>query len=145
MTPTQVQHPWRTTARTVVWIIIGVLVSIPTIWPIVLEESAKVGLAIPDSVKAAIAYAVTVIVVIIAIVQRVVLLPRVAAIIAKIPGLSPGWTEPVQYVTGPETIVQPVVPEFVVQDENGVITTHYSAQSTTTDPGIGNPPTSALS
>lgn len=52
---------------------------------------------------------------------------------------------PMQYVTGPETIVQPVVPEFVVQDEKGVITTHYSDKSTTVDPGIGNPPTASLS
>lgn len=50
---------------------------------------------------------------------------------------------PVAPVTPVE--VQPVVPEFVVQDENGAITTHYSDKSTTTDPGIGNPPTTTLS
>lgn len=40
---------------------------------------------------------------------------------------------------------QPVTREFVVQDETGVITTHYSDGTITTDPGIGNPPTTSLS
>lgn len=88
-TPTQVQHPWRTTARTVVWMILGVVVSIPMIWPIVLDEASRTGLTIPDSTKAAAAWLVALIVMVTGVVQRVVLVPRIAAIVAKIPGLSP--------------------------------------------------------
>lgn len=51
----------------------------------------------------------------------------------------------VQYVTGPETIVQPVSPEFSVAYEDGSIATHYSNGTIQTDPGIGNPPTASLS
>jgi glucose dehydrogenase len=88
-TPTQIQHPWRTTARTVVWMILGVIVSIPMIWPIVLDEASKAGLTIPDGAKAAAAWLVALIVMVTGVVQRVVLIPRIAAIVAKIPGLSP--------------------------------------------------------
>ena len=49
---------------------------------------------------------------------------------------------PVQYVTGPEIIVKPT---SVVQLENGVIETHYSDGTISTDPGIGNPPITSLS
>ena len=52
---------------------------------------------------------------------------------------------PAQYVTGPETIVQPVSPEFSVAYEDGSIATHYSDGTIQTDPGIGNPPTASLS
>jgi hypothetical protein len=41
--------------------------------------------------------------------------------------------------------VPPVTPTSVVQYENGAIETRYSDGTTTTDPGIGNPPTAPLS
>lgn len=41
--------------------------------------------------------------------------------------------------------VAPVTPVSTVQYENGAIETRYSDGTTTTDPGIGNPPTASLS
>ena len=40
---------------------------------------------------------------------------------------------------------QPVTPTSVVQLESGVIETHYSDGTISTDPGIGNPPITSLS
>ena len=143
-TSTQVQHPWRTTLRTIVWLLIALAPTVPTLWAIVQDEVTKAGLVIPDNVAAVVAYGVALIVAVVGIVQRVVLIPAVAALIAEIPGLSPAPVVIPGEIVGPVVDV-PVVPEFVVQDETGVITTHYSDKSTTTDPGIGNPPTTSLS
>jgi hypothetical protein len=88
-TPTQVLHPWRTTLRTIVWLLIALVPTIPTLWAIVQDEAAKAGLTIPPDVAVAVAAGVAVVVTVVGVVQRVVLIPAVAAIVAKIPGLNP--------------------------------------------------------
>lgn len=88
-TPTQVLHPWRTTLRTIVWLVIALAPSVPTVWAIVQDEVTKAGLTLPPGLAAVVAVGVAVIVAIVGIVQRVVLIPAVAAWVAKIPGLSP--------------------------------------------------------
>jgi len=88
-TPTQVLHPWRTTLRTIVWLVIALLPTVPTLWAIVQDEVTKAGLTLPPAFAASVGIGVAVIVTVVGIVQRVVLIPAVAAIIAKIPGLNP--------------------------------------------------------
>jgi len=88
-TPTQVLHPWRTTLRTIVWLVIALAPTVPTLWAIVQDEVTKAGLTVPPNVAAAVAGGVAVLVAVVGIVQRVVLIPAVAAIVAKIPGLNP--------------------------------------------------------
>ena len=88
-TPTQVLHPWRTTLRTIVWLLIALAPTIPTLWAIVQDEVTKAGLTLPPNVAAAIAVGVAVLVAVVGIVQRCVLIPAVAALVAKIPGLNP--------------------------------------------------------
>jgi hypothetical protein len=124
-TPTQVQHPWRTTARTVVWMILGVVVSIPMVWPIVLDEATKAGLTIPDGTKAAAAWLVALIVMVTGVVQRVVLVPRIAAIVAKIPGLSP-------------TPAAASEPQHAILSEKS---TTAGGGKIVYEPGTGDPPT----
>lgn len=82
---TQVQYPWRTTFRTVMWLVLALLLSAPVIWPIIQEEATKAGYDLPQGV----AWVVGILIVAVTVVQRVVLLPPVAAAIAKIPGFSP--------------------------------------------------------
>lgn len=126
-TPTQVQHPWRTTLRTVVWLVVGVVVSIPTIWPIIVEETSRNGLTISPAVQGAVAWAVALIVTVTAIVQRVVLIPGVAAVIEKVPGLAPQpAADPV-----PQRAVTPApVAPSVTANADGTITV---------DPGTAAP------
>jgi len=88
-TPTQVLHPWRTTLRTIVWLLIGLAPTIPTLWAIAQDEASKAGVALPPDVVAAVAGAVAVLVTVVGVVQRAVLIPQVAAVVAKIPGLNP--------------------------------------------------------
>lgn len=89
MTPTQVQYPWRTTLRTVVWVVLALVAVIPSAWAIICDELMKAGLTIPAGLEYRIGVVVALCVAASAIVQRLVLLPGVAALIAKIPGLSP--------------------------------------------------------
>lgn len=93
-TPTQVSYPWRTTLRTVVWIVIGLVAVVPGAWAIVKDEVVKAGLTIPAGIEARIGVVVALCVAASAIVQRLALVPKVAELIAKIPGLSPAPVEP---------------------------------------------------
>jgi hypothetical protein len=122
-TSTQVQHPWRTTLRTIVWLLIGLAPTIPTLWAIVQDEMTKAGIVIPENIAASIAVGVGVIVAVVGIVQRIVLIPGVAAIIAKIPGLSP--TPPVE----PKyAIVEP----STTANADGTVTSQASDGTSTT-------------
>ena len=134
MTPTQVQHPWRTTLRTIVWLLIALAPTVPTLWAIVQDEVTKAGLTIPENVAAVVAYGVALIVAVVGVVQRVVLIPAVAALIAKIPGLSPSPVVIPGEVVGP--VVDVVTPSPSTTVEKGI---------TTYDPGDGTEPTSTLS
>jgi len=124
-TPTQVLHPWRTTLRTIVWLIIALAPTVPTLWAIVVDEVTKAGLTLPPSLAASIAVGVAVLVAVVGIVQRVVLIPAVAAIIAKIPGLNPA----------------PVIPGEIV----GPVVDTVPRHAANPIPGDGTPPTTTLS
>ena len=86
--PTQIQHPWRATLRTVLAAIIGIIVTLPPAWSIVQEEVAKAGLILPAWLTQALTLAAIICVVIIAVVQRIIVLPAVSAALTKI-GLGP--------------------------------------------------------
>jgi hypothetical protein len=133
LTPsTQVAYPWRTTLRTIVWLVVAFAVVVPGVWAIVQDELAKAGLSLPENVSAAVTAGVAVVAVILAIVQRVVLIPQVAAIIAKVPGLSP--TPPA--LPAPAEPVGPTATGYSVID--GVRTTYWSDGSQTTGPDTTN-------
>ena len=89
VTPTQVAHPWRTTLRTIVWLLIGLAPTVPALWSIIEDEVTKAGLTLPPAFAASVGIGIAVIVAVVGIVQRIVLIPGVADIIAKIPGLNP--------------------------------------------------------
>ena len=130
-TPTQVLHPWRTTLRTIVWLLIALAPTVPTLWAIVEDEVTKAGLTLPPNVTAAIAVGVGVLVAVVGIVQRCVLIPAVAALVAKIPGLNPSP------VIIPGEVVGPVV-DTVTPSTTAI------PGATVFDPGNGQPPITTL-
>lgn len=129
-TSTQVQHPWRTTLRTVVWVVLAVVAVVPGAWAIVQDEVTKAGLVIPAGVATRIAFGVAVCVAVTAIVQRLVLLPRIAELIAKIPGLAPA---PV--TAEPKRAIEPATPLYSAHIE-GQVVTGYTDGTKTTEPGV---------
>jgi hypothetical protein len=129
-TPTQVLHPWRTTLRTIVWLVIALAPTVPTLWAIVVDEVTKAGLTLPPAFAASVGIGIAVIVAVVGIVQRVVLIPAVAAIIATIPGLNPSPAIPAPAVIA-------LVPAASV--------TANADGSVTSVPADGTPPTTTLS
>lgn len=142
-TSTQVQHPWRTTLRTIVWLLIALAPTVPTLWAVVQDEVTKAGLTIPENVAAVVAYGVALIVAVVGIVQRVVLIPAVAALIAKIPGLSPAP------LTSPSTVSvvmsdDPVAAAKRIEDSLTALrsaNTKAGDDQIVHDPGNGDAPT----
>ena len=127
-TSTQVQHPWRTTLRTIVWLLIALVPTVPTLWGIVQDEVTKAGLTLPPNLAATVGIGVAIIVTVVGIVQRAVLIPGVSAVIAKIPGLSPTPLVIPGEVVGP--VIDVVTPS-----------TTAGADVIVHDPGNGDAPT----
>lgn len=124
-TSTQVQHPWRTTLRTIVWLLIALAPTIPTLWAIVQDEVSKAGLTLPPGLSAAVAVGVAVIVAVVGVVQRVVLIPAVAEWVAKIPGLDPAPAPVPKYAIEVE-------PQSATANADGSVTAVDGEGTTTT-------------
>lgn len=124
-TPTQVLHPWRTTLRTIVWLVIALAPSVPTVWAIVQDEVTKAGLTLPPGLAAVVAVGVAVIVAIVGIVQRVVLIPAVAEWVAKVPGLSP--------TPKPDAVPQRAVEPSATANADGTVTSVSADGTSVTD------------
>lgn len=80
MTATQIAHPWRTVARTVAWYVLAVLGALAAAGPILSET---LGAQLPASWLAVAAQVSAIAGAVLAAVQRIALLPSVAAIIER--------------------------------------------------------------
>lgn len=88
MISTQILHPWRTVARTVAWYVLAVLGALAAAGPILSET---LGAQLPAGWLAVAAQVSGIAGAVLAAVQRIVLIPSVAAIIDRM-GLGTGST-----------------------------------------------------
>lgn len=90
-TATQIAHPWRATARTILATALAVILTaatiVPGILPIVIEELAKQGLTLPDAVGRATQLVVAICLALTGIITRVMAVPGVDRLLGYI-GLS---------------------------------------------------------
>lgn len=86
--PTQIQHPWRATIRTMLATAFAFVLIVPAVWAVVLDELARQGIVIPDQVQAVSAGVVAGCLALTGIIQRVALIPGVAALLHRI-GVGP--------------------------------------------------------
>lgn len=88
---TQVAHPWRATVRTLFAAAVGAILTValivPAVWPIVVEELARQGLALPEQVTRVAGLVVAIAAALTAIVTRVMALPGIDRLLGAI-GLS---------------------------------------------------------
>lgn len=91
-TPTQVQHPWRATLRTVLANILGViLVGAPALavaWGIIVDEASKAGVQLPGEVVLIASGILTGIAIVTGAVTRIMAIPAVSEWLTRI-GLGP--------------------------------------------------------
>lgn len=79
-TPTQVEHPWRASLRTALFVVVPLLVLVvgivPEVIQIVLEETVRAGVVLPEWVRPALLGLSAATTAIAAILNRIALLPR---------------------------------------------------------------------
>lgn len=80
-TPTQVEHPWRASLRTALFVVVPLLVLVvgivPEVIQIILEETVRAGVVLPEWVRPALLGLSAATTAIAAITNRIALLPRV--------------------------------------------------------------------
>lgn len=79
-TPTQVEHPWRASLRTALFVVVPLLVLVvgivPEVIQIILEETVRAGVVLPEWVRPALLGLSAATTAIAAILNRIALLPR---------------------------------------------------------------------
>ena len=79
-TPTQVEHPWRASLRTALFVVVPLLVLVvgivPEVIQIILEETVRAGVVLPEWVRPALLGLSAAAAAIAAILNRIALLPR---------------------------------------------------------------------
>ena len=81
---TQVAYPWRAAIRTFVAVLVGLGITTPIVWAIILEETAKAGLVIPPSVGNVVGAGLAILAVIVGVVTRVMAIPTVNDVLTKV-------------------------------------------------------------
>ena len=80
---TQVKYPWRAAIRTTIAVLVGLGITTPLIWAIILEETAKAGVVIPASVGNVVSAGLAILAVVVGVVTRVMAIPSVNDVLTK--------------------------------------------------------------
>ena len=85
---TQVEHPWRASARTGVAVLVALAVVVPIAWRIIIEEIERAGWKIPDQLTADAAAVIAGLTAASAIITRIMAIPQVSDWLTRL-GLGP--------------------------------------------------------
>ena len=80
---TQVAYPWRAAIRTSIAFLVGLGITMPLIWAIILEETSKAGVVIPASVGNVVSAGLAILAVVVGVVTRIMAIPSVNDFLTK--------------------------------------------------------------